>query len=162
MTGALGVRSGPRPATTSRFPHQQLDQQPDDPTLRRRLIAAAAARFDHVHLKPSGISVPGAWAWVLDPGVPAGPAEAFLTGTEFAHLHPAPDHSLHLALPVPVVRSAVAAGWAEAHIGIAAGLVAPTVVLLYAPRDDRELTVVLSLLQQSFRFATKATVSLLR
>ena len=69
MTGSLGVRSGPRPATTSRFPHQQLDQQPDDPTLRRRLIAAAVARFDHVHLKPSGISVPGARAWVLDPGV---------------------------------------------------------------------------------------------
>ena len=69
---------------------------------------------------------------------------------------------LHLALPVPVGRSAVAAGWAEAHIGVAAGLVAATVVLLYAPRDDRELTVVLSLLQQSFRFATRATVSPLR
>ena len=81
---ALPARAGDRPRTTPTNPHTQLDQQPADA---------------YVVEEPSGISVPGARALVLAPGEPSGPPEAFLTGREFAHLHPAPDHSLH-AMPV--------------------------------------------------------------
>ena len=65
--------------------------------------------------RPSGISVPGARALTLAPGEPAGPPEAFMIDREFAHLHPAPDHSLHAMLPAEVAQAAIDAGWAELH-----------------------------------------------
>jgi hypothetical protein len=34
-------------------------------------------------------------------------------GREFAHLHPAPDYSLHAMLPTETATDAVEAGWAE-------------------------------------------------
>src|SRR4051794_7310221 len=98
MLRSLPVRTGDRPRTTRTNPHAQLDQQPADP----RLAAALARRvfgLPGVVEEPSRISVPGARALVLAPGEPTGPPEAFLIGREFAHLHPAPDHSLHAMLP---------------------------------------------------------------
>jgi hypothetical protein len=151
MIGPLPTRAGSRPATSTGMPHRQLDQQPADPgALAERVFGHLPAG---VHEAPSAISVPGARALVLDDEVPPGPPEAFLVGREFAHLHPAPDHSLHLTLPVAVVREAVAAGWAEPHPAVAAGAAPPTAVLVYAPRDAHEVDVVVDLLEQSHRFA---------
>jgi Family of unknown function (DUF5519) len=65
--------------------------------------------------EPSRISVPGAPAATVAEGEPIGPPEAFLIGREFAHLHPAPDHSLHAMLASEVVAEAVEAGWSELH-----------------------------------------------
>src|SRR3954451_12272224 len=111
---SLPPRPGPRPRTTPTNPHTQLDQQPADlrwvEELARRVFALPG-----VVEEPSGISVPGARALVLAPGEPAGPPEAFLIGREFAHLHPAPDRSLHAMLPLETADEAVAAGWAEPH-----------------------------------------------
>src|ERR671927_734261 len=95
----LPTRAGDRPRTTPTNPHTQLDQQPADlrwvEELARRIFALPG-----VVEEPSRISVPGARALVLVPDVAAGPPEAFLIGREFAHLHPAPDHSLHAMLPI--------------------------------------------------------------
>lgn len=145
-------RRGPRPATTDTNPHRQLDQQPDDPTLRERL-ASVAFSLPGVEERPTAISVPGARAlWLDDPR--AGPPEAFMIGREFAHLHPPPDRSLHLTLPADVGRVACSSGWAELHPAARAGLVPPTAFLVYAPRDDGELDVVVELLAASHRFAS--------
>ena len=133
----LPLRAGSRPRTTPTNPHTQLDQQPADPRLADELA----------------ISVPGARALVLAAGEPAGPPEAFLIGREFAHLHPAPDHSAHAMLPPEVVREAVDAGWAEPHPVARLGLIPETAVMLYAPRDDDELAVIETLLRVSRQFA---------
>jgi hypothetical protein len=148
----LPHRAGPRPRTTPTNPHTQLDQQPADPRLADELAGRVFA-LPGVVEEPSGISVPGARALVLAPGEPAGPPEAFLVGREFAHLHPAPDHSAHAMLPPEVVRAAVDAGWAEPHPVARMGLIPETAVMLYAPRDDEELAVIETLVRASRAFA---------
>jgi hypothetical protein len=105
MSASLPIRGGDRPRTTPTNPHTQLDQQPMDlrwvEELARRIFALPG-----VVEEPSRISVPGARALVLATDVAAGPPEAFLIGREFAHLHPAPDHSLHAMLPVQAAEEA--------------------------------------------------------
>jgi hypothetical protein len=152
MPPSLPIRAGARPRATPTNPHTQLDQQPTDlrwvEELARRIFALPG-----VVEQPSRISVPGARALVLEPGEPTGPPEAFLLGREFAHLHPAPDHSLHAMLPVETAAEAVAAGWAEPHPVALRGLIPPTAVMLYAPRDEAELDVIESLVRASHAFA---------
>jgi hypothetical protein len=149
---ALPRRAGDRPRTTPTNPHTQLDQQPNDPALTEEL-ARRVFSLPGVVERPSRISVPGARALTLAPGEPTGPVEAFLIDREFAHLHPSPDHSLHAMLPPEVARQAVGAGWAEVHPVARLGLIPPTAVMLYAPRDETELTVVETLVRASHAFA---------
>lgn len=149
---SLPARRGERPRTTQTNPHTQLDQQPVDAALveelGRRLFALPG-----VVERPSGISVPGARALILAPGEPAGPPEAFMIDREFAHLHPAPDNSLHAMLPTETARAAIDAGWAELHPVARMGLLPETAVMLYAPRDEAELAVIEQLVEASHRFA---------
>jgi luciferase-like monooxygenase len=152
---ALPTRAGKRPRTTPTNPHTQLDQQPAGTGVVEELARRVFA-LPGVVEEPSGISVPGARALVLGPGQPTGPPEAFLVGREFAHLHPAPDHSLHAMLPVDLAEAAVAAGWAEPHPVALRGLIPRTAVMLYAPRDDAELEVVVRLVRASHAFARGA------
>jgi hypothetical protein len=130
----------------------QLDQQPQDPRVRDRL-RADLARLPDVVWQPSGISVPGAEALCLAAGSGDGPPEAFMIGREFAHLHPHPDYSLHAMVPVDLVEQLIAAGWAEPHPAARMGLLAPTGVMVYAPRDDEEAAVVARIIAASRAFA---------
>jgi luciferase-like monooxygenase len=155
MSSPLPIRLGDRPKTTPTNPHTQLDQQPSD----LRWVDELASRvfsLPGVVEEPSRISVPGARALVLTPGEPTCPPEAFLIDREFAHLHPAPDHSLHAMLPTETVTGAVAAGWAEPHPVALRGLIPPTAVMLYAPRDESELAVIEGLVRASHAFARAA------
>jgi luciferase-like monooxygenase len=148
----LPRRAGTRPRTTPTNPHTQLDQQPGDARLPGELARRIFA-IPGVVEQPSGISVPGARALVLAPGEPTGPPEAFLIGREFAHLHPAPDHSAHAMLPPKLVDETVTAGWGEPHPAARAGVIPPTAVMLYAPRDEDELSVIETLIRASRTFA---------
>ncbi|MDX6708950.1 MAG: hypothetical protein QOD83_1452 [Solirubrobacteraceae bacterium] len=148
----LPRRAGERPSTTAANPHAQLDQQPTDPRLAEELARRVFALAGVVE-RPSGISVPGARALTLAPGEPAGPPEAFLIEREFAHLHPAPDHSLHAMLAPAIVDAVIDAGWAEPHPAALSGLIPATAVLIYAPRDEAELDVVECLVRSSHAFA---------
>jgi hypothetical protein len=151
MTLALSPRRGPRPATTPSNPHTQLDQRPP-----AGVIAALAENLfalPGVAEKPSAISVPGARALWLEPGDVHGPREAFLIEREFAHVHPLPDGSLHVALPPAVAEEAIAQGWAEVHPVARMGLIPANVVMLYAPRDDAEAAVALALVREALAFA---------
>ena len=150
---SLPTRTGDRPRTTPTNPHTQLDQQPEDLSwveeLARRVFALPG-----VAEQPSRVSVPGARALVLGADQPAGPPEAFLIDREFAHLHPAPDHSLHAMLPTDTVAEAVETGWAESHPVALRGLIPQTAVMLYAPRDEAELEVIERLVRASHAFAS--------
>lgn len=149
----LTRRQGPRPSTTRGLPHMQLDQQPTDPSLRERLAERVFA-LPGVVEGPTGISVPGARALLLDRSIAHGPPEAFFIGGEFAHIHPGADHSMHICLDPEFAEAVCAAGWGEAHPLVAAGEVPPSFVLVYAPRDDLELGLVLRLVEASHRFAS--------
>jgi hypothetical protein len=155
----LAERRGPRPRTTPTSPHTQLDQQPAAKTAGRLRDRLARALFElpGVREAPSAVSVPGARALWLAPSSARGPRDAFLVGSEFAHLHPAPDWSLHAALPPRLAEEAVARGWAEAHPAARLGLVPPNVVMLYAPRDEDELRVILDLVRAGHAYARGET-----
>lgn len=155
-TFRLPIRRGPRPATTPGLPHKQIDQQPMDESIRRRLAERVFA-LPGVSEGPSGISVPGARALLLDRATAAGPGEAFFVGGEFAHLHPGEDHSLHVCLPQDLAVAACEAAWGEPHSLVASGTVPSTYVMVYAPRDEDELEVVASLVEAAHRFATGGT-----
>jgi hypothetical protein len=152
---SLPRRAGSPPRTTPTNPHTQLDQQPTDPALTEELARRVFA-LPGVVEQPSRISVPGARALTLAEDEPAGPRHAFLIDREFAHLHPAPDHSLHAMLPEDVASEAIEAGWAEIHPVARMGMIPPTAVMLYAPRDETELGVVEKLVRASHAFARPA------
>jgi Family of unknown function (DUF5519) len=145
---SLVLRSGPKPRTTSTNPHTQLDQ-----IAPRALYDALAERIfalPDADERSSLVSVPGARALWLRDELTAGPREAFMIEREFAHLHPARDGSLHLALPRARASEAIDAGWAELHPIARMGLLPPTVVMVFGPRDESELEVVYGLVLDSY------------
>ncbi len=151
----LPTRAGSRPRTTNTIPHAQLDQQPADEQLLDDILAEALS-WPGVSQGESGISVEGARALLLQQDAPdssAGPHEAFLIGQEFCHVHAGGDLSLHAMLPVSLADAAIEAGWAERHFLALTGQAPPTVVMIYAPRDEHERDVVLGLVRASYRFA---------
>ena len=154
VTASLPPRRGPRPRTTPTNPHTQLDQQPETGEQRERLAATVFA-FAGVREEASVVSVPGARALcVADPS--SAPGDAFLAGSEFAHLHPGADHSLHVMLPPQLAPLAIDAGWAEPHPVASRGLVPPNAVMIYAPRDDGERELVTALVRAAHAYATGA------
>ena len=158
MTPELPLRASARPRATPTNPHAQLDQQPTDPTIANQLAERAFSLPD-VEERPSAISVPGARALWLREGVPAGPPAAFMIGREFAHLHPAPDVSLHLTLPPDWVDHVLAQSWGELHPMATRGLIPATTVMIYAPRNAAELEVITRILHVSHDFASGAKPS---
>lgn len=148
---ALAERRGPRPETTPTNPHMQLDQLPPGRVLA--VLADLLFVLPGVREQPSAISVPGARALWLEPNDARGPREAFLVGREFAHLHPPPEGSLHAALPPSLAAASIARGWAEIHPIARLGLIPGNVIMLYAPRDDGEVAVVLGLVRAALAFA---------
>jgi hypothetical protein len=150
-TPALPLRSGERPTTATTMPHQQLDQT-SAPALQEELWRRMAA-LEGVTTGRSGVSLPESRAVHLHPELAGGPREAFLVGTEFAHLHGATDGSLHVALPPALATEAIAAGWAELHPMAALGVAPPTLVMVYGPRDEDELETIWRLVEASHAFA---------
>jgi Family of unknown function (DUF5519) len=95
----------------------------------------------------SAISVPYARAFHLKPHAARGLAEAFQRGSEFGHLHPEQDGSLHLNLPPALYDDVLRARWGEPHP------ISGT-MLVFGPCDDVELEVVWRLVCASYSWAT--------
>jgi len=100
-------RAGPRPEVIGPAPHAQRSQ--NAPAALQQELLRRARELPGVREADSGVSVPGARAFVLDEATALGPREAFMVGREFA-LYPPEDGSLHLTLPAPVADAAYAAG----------------------------------------------------
>lgn len=141
----LPRRSGEPPEVAGPRPHSQRSQN-SPPRLQEELARRALA-LPGVHEAESGVSVPGARAFVLDESEARGPADAFQVGREFAHLHPPEDGSLHMTLPAQIAQAAYASGWGEPHP------VSGT-PLIFGPRDEEELEVVWRLMRASYDYAT--------
>jgi hypothetical protein len=137
-------RRGDRPVVTGPCPHEQVTQTAP-PELQERVIALAGT-LPGVEVGRSYVDVEGSRAFHLSPALARGPREAFLAGTEFAHIHPCYDGSLHLALPGPTARVVADAGWGEQHPDTG-------VLLVFGPRDAAEAELVWRLLRMSYRYA---------
>ena len=147
----LPKRTGPAPQTGPMVPHEQLSQ--NAPSAIQEALWDRMRSLEGVRTGPSGISNPASRALHLEPRLAQGPPEAFLVGTEFAHLHGAADGSLHAMLPHPVEREAFEQGWAELHPAARAGIKPDTLVMIYGPRDEEELEVVWRLVEAGYGFA---------
>lgn len=76
-----------------------------------------------------------------------------MIGREVAHVHPDPDHSLHAMVPETLAEHLIANGWGEPHPVARMGLLPPTAIMVYAPRDDQEVAVVARIVAASHAFA---------
>lgn len=145
-------RPGPEPTITTEEPQEQLDQlgPPEvwDEMVRRANELPGVAEHDSV------ISVKGARAFWLDPELIKGPQDSLIMETEFAHIHPRPDSSWHLQLPYELTVLAVSAGWGRIHTVVWMGDAPANSMMLYSPRNEAEMEVVWSLVEESYRYAT--------
>jgi phospholipase/carboxylesterase len=148
---SLPNRAGPRPETGPSMPHQQLTE--NAPPEMQEALFARAAGLPWVRVGRSGVSVPGARAFILEDDMAMGPPEAFMVGAEFAHLHPPYDGSLHLALPAEEAKEVEGKDWGELHPLARLGVMPPTAVMVFGPRDADELEVVWTILRVSYAFA---------
>ena len=148
--GSLPQRPGPRPEVSWTIPQQQVSQN-SPAELQERLFEGVRS-LTAVETAPSRISVPGARAFTLPHG--SDDADAFLVPQvgEFAHLHPAYDGSLHVALPSELAADVVAKGWGRPHMWASTRL-APGFTLVFGPRDEDELEIVLGILAASHAYA---------
>ncbi|MGH3673102.1 MAG: luciferase family protein [Pseudonocardiaceae bacterium] len=150
--GRLPVRHGDPPEVSITTPQQQESQ--NAPAEIQERLYSRIVQLDGVVTVPSAISVDGSRGFILSPADVRGPGEAFLVPDlgEFAHLHPGYDGSLHLALPMPLARDALAQGWAVAHP--LAGLRLPAgAVMIFGPRDGDELETVTGIVRASHAYA---------
>jgi hypothetical protein len=108
--------------------------------------------MEDVRVRESRMALPGTRALYLPDVVAGGPPEAFIDLHEFCHLHPLPEGTIHLVLPMAVVERAAAFGWVERHPVAVAGILT-TLATAYAPRTAAELETVLGLIGISCRFA---------
>lgn len=148
----LPQRQGAKPRTHYGLPHEQLNQNPP-PDIYARL-KDHAFDFPFVERRPSIISVPGAEALWLGEDGGHGCAEAFMRGNEFAHVHPPYDGSMHMMLPEDDAREVLERGWGEHHPLVPEGRLPPTAVMVFGPRDEGELDVILQLIDTSYGFAS--------
>jgi hypothetical protein len=149
---ALPKRHGEAPATNPQMPHQQVSQ--NAPSTLQEALFSRVATLPGVVVGRSHVSVPGARAFHLDDAHAAESPGAFMVGTEFAHLHPGYDGSLHLILPEPLARQVIERGWGEFHPLVQQGMMPPTNLMVFGPRDEAELEIVWSIVEASYANAT--------
>jgi hypothetical protein len=144
-------RIGPRPRTRRALPCLQAEQWP--PAEIYQELVGRSLRLPHVRPRQSRMAAPESQALCLPDDLAGGPGEAFIDGHEFCHLHPLPEGSIHLMLPLVPRCQAVEAGWAEPHPAALLGAMPQSLVMLYAPRNPRELHIVLQLISASYGYA---------
>jgi Family of unknown function (DUF5519) len=147
----LPRRAGGAPRTTTTNPQQQLDQIPD--LAEYQTMREIVTGWTNVIHRPSLRAPEGALGIFLSDHDARGPKEAFLLGTEFAHLHPLPDGSLHMVLPPKVHDAAIEKGWGVPHPMAGLPTVSPQTILIFAPRDATERGVVVSLIRSAETYA---------
>jgi Family of unknown function (DUF5519) len=148
---SLPARDGARPATTNVAPQCQLDQIPD--AASHKAMHAIVADWPNVIKRPSERAPQGTVGLFLSDAEAQGPQEAFLLGTEFAHLHPLPDGSLHMVLPPSVGRAAIEKGWGIPPPMAGLPTVSPQTIMIFAPRDATERAVVARLIRAAELYA---------
>jgi phospholipase/carboxylesterase len=146
------TRPGPEPTITTSEPQEQLDQLGAeglwDELVRRANELPGVSEGDSL------ISVKGARAFFLERALVKGPEDSLIIETEFAHIHPRPDSSWHLQMPHELAVLAISAGWGRIHTVVWMGDAPANSMMLYSPRNEEEMEVIWSLVEESYRYAT--------
>lgn len=143
-------RPGTRPRTSEDGPHRQLDQRAPA-ALWGELVARVFA-LEGVVEGISQVSSPSSRAvFIAEMPEEVSPESSLAPGRrlEPVHLHGVEDTSVHLVLPAGRGEELVRLGWAEPHQYADFG----TEFMVYGPRDEGELNAVVSVIEESLRFA---------
>ena len=108
---AIPIRYGEPPQTRRGLPHVQLDQW-SPPEIGEELVRRCL-RLPQIRTRESRMAAPETLALWLPDALARGPADAFIDGHEFCHLHPCPESAIHVMLSTDLRKQAVAARWAE-------------------------------------------------
>ena len=143
-------RPGTRPTTSDEGPHRQLDQRSSPAVwgeLVARVFALAGVVEGHSQVSPASSRA----VFVAEQAQERSPETSLAPGRrlEPVHLHGVQDTSVHLVLPVERGQQLVQLGWAEPHQYSDFG----TEFMIYGPRDERELGIVVSFVEESVAFA---------
>ncbi len=143
-------RPGARPTVSDEGPQRQLSDRAT-PERWGRLLAGALALPDVVegHSQVSPVSSRALFLRDRSEHVVPWSSLAPEGRLEPVHLHGVDDTSVHLCLPAERGRQLTELGWAIPHQYEDFG----TEFLVYGPRDDDEVAVVLSVIEESLAFA---------
>ena len=144
------AREGGRPLISSEGPQRQLSQQ-SSPEMWGRLVAGTFA-LDSVIEGHSQVSPASSRAvFLVDVLQERLPETSLAPGKrlEPVHLHGVQDTSIHVCLPAARGAELTELGWAEPHQYEDFG----TEFMVYGPRTEAELELVLSMVVESISFA---------
>lgn len=143
-------RAGERPTVSTEGPQSQLSQQSSPQKwgqLISRVFQLESTVEGHSQVSPASSRA----VFLADMAQERSPETSLAPGQrlEPVHLHGVSDTSLHLCLPKARGEELAAHGWGEPHQYEDFG----TEFMIYGPRTDEELDVVVSIVRESLSFA---------
>lgn len=146
-------------------PQRQLDEFASK-EMQKKIVEefeSFAARNSHlVKLAPSGLELHADALFIADGLASTLPAEK--TKREIAHIHRLKDGSLHLTLAPADCKKILDAGWGQRHslsgVSVPKAITGRTFelpseyVLIYAPRTEAEVSVVMEVVKASVKYMT--------
>ena len=153
----LPKRKGTRPKIAPfAIPHRQTDQHNDDQlrTLQQKIFDDVVAKNSAlVHYQTSGFERNNKAIFLKDT-LRANPEMNKATHGEIGHIHPS-DGSMHMTFLSPGdARTVIEAGWGEFHGLAGDGRLTQTYMMLYSPRDPKELEITKLILEAAIKYAT--------
>jgi hypothetical protein len=131
------------------LPHCQLSER--SPGTVFEDLAKLAIELPNVGGRESRLAASNTCALTIPDALADGPKDAFIDDHEFCHIHD--GGYVHLSLPREVRERVVELGWGESHPSAQAGFVPEGWMMLYAPRNEEELSVVMKIVAVSQNFA---------
>lgn len=144
------IRKGNLPKTSeapknTNIAHRQLNQNNNNPFWND--ILTEIQSWPHIIKKHSEVSVQGAVGFFIDPEYANHDKLKFMRSTEFGHLHPITDGSMHIIVPKDIKEELLKAKWAELHPRD------DKLIMLYAPRTKDEYEMVIHILKIAYQNA---------
>ena len=145
----LRDRAGERPDTSKEGPHAQLTQNAS-PSVWGEFVAKAFA-IEGITQGHSTVSMADSMAGLLlDLPKEHGAWSLAVEGrVEPFHIHGVKDTSIHAVLPPARAKEVCNKGWGEPHTYADF----ETQIMIYAPRNEEEIDVIVGLLEESVLFA---------
>jgi hypothetical protein len=140
----LPRRAGTRPPIEKRYPCPQLEDT-SPPELREALLEAGG-RLHDVTVAPTEMTVPGD-ALLLAEELCKGKPEGFVHGREFAIIRD--DGSMQVNPDPEIGQLLLDRGWGTIHpvVRYMAGALPPQSMIVFAPRDEAEVRVGVTILE---------------
>ena len=147
----MGWRQGPLPRLAPKWPCHQLEDKSPDGYVDR--VASFASELPGVEEETPPLDAPGR-AFALDSAHAKGQPKSYVFAPIWLIVRP--EGSLHLTLRPNWAQKVVSKGWGTVHpfARYMAGAVPPQSLVIYAPRDPRELETVLRIVEASHAYAT--------